>query len=255
MRAFAAFPRVLFEEGRIRASRKHARFSSSTRARRVPHRRAQHRAPPGHPNPGRGPRRCAASHRAPQSRCGRGPCAEISVVQRHSGVPPRLSLEMEEPTRRISPWKQGDDGCRGARHVRQVGGAPVAGSDDDRSPAPTHQSPTSARSCTGSSPTAGRRSGYDAGCAQPSHRDAGPADRSWPGCAPSHQNSCLQPAADPCHDGSGRAARSHRLGERPATFAAKWEFTRDALFEAARQELQAKPDGADAQHQMPASAG
>lgn len=68
--------------------------------------------------------------------------SEISVLQRHSGVPPRLSLAMEGPTRRIGPEKQGDDECR------------------DR----------------------GRR------------RNAGPADRSWPGCAPpSHPN--LLPSA------------------------------------------------------------
>lgn len=251
MRAFAAFPRVLFEEGRIRASRECVRSWSSTRARRVPHRTAQHLAPPGHPSPGSGPRRCAASHRAPQSRC--GPCAEISVVQRHSGVPPRLSLGMEEPTRRMSSWKQGDDGCRGARHVPQVGGAPVAGTDDDRSPAPRNQSSTSARSCTGSRPTAGRRSGYDAGCAQPSCRNAGPAERSWPGCAPRTRTAAFSPPRTRAMtDPGGRRdltglvnGRPHspRSGSSPATRSSK------------RQELQAKPDGADAQHQMPASAG
>lgn len=335
MRAFAAFPPGLFEDGRIRTARERVRSWSSTRARRVPHRTAQHLARPGHPIPGRGPRsgsplgartlsrgqaiavarrcgfnltECATSLSsvttsgscsaqalgrislakwrvncgealliagrrnsgagralpAPTSprrrpwRNARQIISEISRVQRHSGVPPRLSLGMEEPTRRIGPWKQGGDGCRGAGRIPQVGGAPVVSTGDDRSTVSTNQSPTSARSCTGSRSTAARRSGDDAGCVQPTRRNAGPRRPllAWlrtltPELAAFSPHEAQQARRADYSETGGRrdptgfvhGRPSPRSGSSPATCCSK------------RQELKAKPDGTDAHHQMPAGAG
>lgn len=86
----------------------------------------------------------------------------------------------------------------------------------------------------------------------------GPADRSWPGCAPSHPKlAAFSPheaqqarRADYSETGGRRdptgfvhGRPSPRSGSSPATCCSK------------RQELRAKPDGADAHHQMPAGAG